>query len=200
MLVLFYIYNYGEKERYIVLQIKKNAIAVATAVLISANFTAVAFAQEPVLNGPAVEMAANLEGTELVKNTTEDIAISDDEIKIIAKILDVEAGADTKDNRIGIAEVIKNRIDSPMFPNSVKKVVTQPHQFSNYKFGDLTEENIQIVKDVFSERVSLLSDDAFFFRNPDKCKSAKRGQDWGNYKFEKTLGLHDFYYYEDKNL
>ncbi len=114
------------------------------------------------------------------------------EVEMLAKLMYAEAGGDVIEDRIGVAEVVKNRVISSGFPNTVEDVVTQRRQFANYTTGKLTDENLMIAEEVLSGKLSILNEDVLFFRNPIKC-SAERGDDWNSKPFEVALGLHDFY-------
>ncbi len=120
---------------------------------------------------------------------------SDADIIALAMLIDAEAGSDSLENRVGIAQVVKNRLNSELFPNTVIGVITQKNQFADYTNGSPKEENIVIAKTILTSQTDIFSKNILFFRNPDRCKDGNRGEDWNGRTYVLTLGKHDFYRY-----
>ena len=55
----------------------------------------------------------------------------DDELDCLAKTISHEARNQPYEGQLAVAQVIMNRVESPLFPNSICGVVHQRHQFSN---------------------------------------------------------------------
>lgn len=91
-------------------------------------------------------MAADLvEETKLCEN---DIAKAD--IEYLAKLIYGEArGVRSTEQKAAVVWCVLNRVDSPLYPDSIEAVVTQKYQFSGYSESyPLTEEFMEIAEDV----------------------------------------------------
>lgn len=74
----------------------------------------------------------------------------DDDIQLLAACVEAEAGNQSLYGKRLVADVILNRVDSDIFPNTIHGVITQPHQFSTYWNGamdkaEVTDETYQAV-------------------------------------------------------
>lgn len=69
--------------------------------------------------------------------------LSDEDITLIEKTVQAEAGNQSIQGRRYVAAVIINRVDSPAFPDTVKGVLSQDGQFSTYKHLSSTEATWQ---------------------------------------------------------
>lgn len=69
---------------------------------------------------------------------------SEEEIDMMAVICYREARGEGIEGMRLVVDVILNRVDSEFFPNSVKDVISEPHQFSTYRKGDMTEKDLTI--------------------------------------------------------
>lgn len=97
------------------------------------------------------------------------IAPSEDE-KLLARIINAEAGNQPYDGKLAVGNVIMNRVKSPQFPNSIKEVIYQSKQFSSVSNGSINKEpnveSIQAAKDVINGK-KILNDDVLFFYEPN---------------------------------
>lgn len=134
----------------------------------------------PVINVPSDTQEASLS------------QYSEDDIYLLAQLVYHEANTEGLNGWIGVAEVVKNRVNSPDFPSTIKEVVYQPGQFAgNDEIKDMkpTDEEIQVVKDVLSGNLSIFNNpNVLYFRN---AKGSK--EDWGNFKWTKEINHHEFY-------
>lgn len=102
----------------------------------------------------------------------------DDYIMICSVVQGETAGASLEWSEL-VAEVIKNRIQSSEFPNTVYEVLTQPNQFDaiqNYYNGiDINLVTYQAVTNVFTNKDYLTAhrlDGATYYCNPDILDSS----------------------------
>ena len=111
---------------------------------------------------------------EITENNTEEIIeeetiksyISEDEMNLIALVVMAEADGQCEEGRRLVVDVILNRLDSPIFPNTIYEVIYQPEQFACMWNGRIDvcyvkEENLKLVKE---ELYSRFNYDAVFFR------------------------------------
>ncbi|MEG0354948.1 MAG: NlpC/P60 family protein, partial [Lachnospiraceae bacterium] len=85
---------------------------------------------------------------------------SSDELYLLAQIIGLEAGDENRDGMIATAEVIRNRMLSGKFPNTISGVVSQQGQFQPYYMVDSytpNEEQLQIARDVMESGLSILN-------------------------------------------
>lgn len=61
------------------------------------------------------------------------IDMSHEERELLAKIVFLESGNQSLTGQRCVVEVVLNRVLSPLFPNTVRGVLSQPNQFSTYK-------------------------------------------------------------------
>jgi hypothetical protein len=77
---------------------------------------------------------------------------NESDVEMIAKTIYGEArGEKSVMRRAAVAWVILNRVDSddPYYPDTVREVIEQPHQFAGYSPDKpVTEENAEIARDV----------------------------------------------------
>lgn len=106
-------------------------------------------------------------------------------LKIIAK---AEANSENIEGKIAVMQVVLNRTESTIFPDTVKEVVLQPNQFTtmnrNYKIKP--DEDCEIaLEEVMTGSYRDLK--ALFF---DSCKDSWASR---NRKFVCKIGNHNFY-------
>lgn len=61
------------------------------------------------------------------------------ELRLMASIINCEAGAESYQGKLAVGIVIMNRIKSKDFPDTLKKVIYQPGQFSPVRNGSLNK-------------------------------------------------------------
>lgn len=69
---------------------------------------------------------------------------TEEEIDMMTVICYREARGEGIEGMRLVADVILNRVDSEFFPNSIKDVISEPHQFSTYRKDDMTEKDLTI--------------------------------------------------------
>lgn len=86
-----------------------------------------------------------------------EIIQQDDDIKLLAACVEAEAGNQDLLGKRLVTDVILNRVDSDIFPDSISGVIKQPHQFSTYWNGamdqaEVSDETYQAVYMELEER------------------------------------------------
>jgi len=61
------------------------------------------------------------------------------ELRLMASIINCEAGAEPYQGKLAVGVVVMNRIKSRSFPNTLKKVIYQKYQFSPVRNGSLNK-------------------------------------------------------------
>lgn len=57
----------------------------------------------------------------------------DEELECLAKVISSEARGEPRSGQLAVAQVVINRVESPLFPNTICGVVYQRSQFSNIR-------------------------------------------------------------------
>lgn len=132
------------------------------------------------------------------------ITYTDEELYLIAQTVWHEARGEGSNGWIAVAEVIKNRVLNPLYPETVQDVIYQTGQFSyNEQIVNMipNETEIEVVKMVLDGKVSILGDDnVLWFKNPiiadnyeADIDSTSGIGDWNGHKPYKLIGNHMFY-------
>ena len=74
----------------------------------------------------------------------------DNEIKMLAKVIYREARGESKQYQSAVAWCVLNRVDSPRYGSTIKKVITSPNQFAWYPDTPVTKNQKRISKDVIT--------------------------------------------------
>lgn len=77
--------------------------------------------------------------TAIINQTEETAALipEDDDLELLAACVEAEAGNQSLYGKRLVADVILNRVDSDVFPDTISGVISQPGQFSVYSNGIL---------------------------------------------------------------
>ncbi len=113
--------------------------------------------------------------------------MSDSDFNALCKIVEAEDGHDCIEGRIGIANVILNRVRSPFHPNSIMGVLTAPGQFGPVRNGAFaaavpSASTIAAVKEAVAGKNTVGS--ALYFH---------RGSSWGGRTLVASVGAHGFF-------
>ena len=126
--------------------------------------------------------------------TNDTLEISTAELYLVAQTMTHEAKYEGEDGLAAVGEVIYNRYHSDLFPDTIEEILFQKNQFvgaEELKQINPTDESLIIARRIFSGGDRILYDDnIYFFRN---AKGST--EDWGKYKYETTIGHHQFYSY-----
>lgn len=63
------------------------------------------------------------------------IPFTDQDLDLLARLVNAEAGAESLTAQIGVAAVVINRVQSSNFPNNIRDVIYDPNQFSPVRNG-----------------------------------------------------------------
>lgn len=86
------------------------------------------------------EVISEMEKVEETSYTYHAIEISDDDIELFERIVMAECyDFFTEDEMLIIASVIRNRVESSSYPNTVRGVITEKNQFETYSNGRYLE-------------------------------------------------------------
>ena len=139
------------------------------------------------MTAPEPEKAAPV-----VINTPVSQSASEDDVMLLAQLITHEALNQGLNGWIAVGEVVRNRVNSSLFPASYREVILQKGQFTNA--GSLSaikprQEIIDTARAVMEGRLSVLgSTQALYFRNA----YGKTGN-WGKHAVYKKIGQHTFY-------
>lgn len=61
------------------------------------------------------------------------IQITHEEIELLSRIVQLEAGGEIRESKYATTETILNRVASPKYPNTLTEVLSQKGQFSTWK-------------------------------------------------------------------
>jgi spore germination cell wall hydrolase CwlJ-like protein len=131
--------------------------------------------------------------------------ISDDELYLLAKIIECEARDEPFDGKLAVGLVVLNRVRSPKFPNTIEGVIFQKGQFQPITDGgwatkepspeafDAARRVLEGV-DVNGENGRPVGDAKFFIYEAIADQSSI-GWFKSKLQYVTTIGNHDFYTY-----
>ncbi|MNN10224.1 Spore cortex-lytic enzyme precursor [compost metagenome] len=111
--------------------------------------------------------------------------------KLLSKITQVEAGYESYEGQLAVANVILNRVKDSQFPSSIHDVIYSGKQFPAAHNGKLDKSVpnasvLRAVKDALNGKNNV--EDAVYFFNPDVSK----GSFWSSLDVVTTIGNHSF--------
>jgi len=130
-------------------------------------------------------------GTKLVLHDGSTVTVTSEEVELLARVVQAEAGGEPFEGKVAVAAVILNRVRSSRYPDSVWEVLHQPGQFTPVEQGKLPKKaDASCVEAV---RRALAGEDptggALFFYNPHTTQSAEF---WATKQVIKRIGNHNF--------
>lgn len=116
---------------------------------------------------------------------------TEEDLTLLAKITMVEAGYESYEGQLAVANVILNRVNHSKFPNSIHGVIYSGKQFPPAHNGllDKSKPNASVLraaKDALNGKNNV--EDAVYFFNPKVSK----GSFWSSLKVIVTIGHHSF--------
>lgn len=124
---------------------------------------------------------------------------SDSDVLLLAKLIEHEAGGESFNGWAAVGEVVMNRVKSSEFPNTIRDVIYQKHQFENvYAISDIDPrpEMISLARLVIEGKIKIFNNDqVLFFKNPMTTDGVPAAvpYDWGSLKWYTSIGHHAFY-------
>ena len=134
-----------------------------------------------------------------VNNFSEIIDFSENDINLLAQLIMSEAGGEGLNGQIAVAEVVRNRIMSPLFPDNIRDVIYQPGQFERVEriTGYTPSRDVlRIAKAAMTGQISILNNpNCLYYKNPMITDGLEPTDpvDWGDYKYYTSIGHHAFY-------
>jgi N-acetylmuramoyl-L-alanine amidase len=127
------------------------------------------------INNSIARMEQNAPAQVKIKESnTTTINISDNDIDLLARIVRAEAQTEPFEGKVAVAAVVLNRVESPKFPNTIRKVIYQRGQFQPVRNGQINrpadEESIRAVYAALTDMRSIAKGSLFFY-NPDIATS-----------------------------
>jgi N-acetylmuramoyl-L-alanine amidase len=97
------------------------------------------------------------------------------EIDLLARLVRAEAQTEPFEGKIAVACVVLNRVESSLFPDTIKEVIYEPGQFQPVSNGEIhepaDEDSIAAVKEALTEKRNIVPESTLFFYNPDIATS-----------------------------
>lgn len=128
-----------------------------------------------------------LEVTEL---TEEDIAEENywDELELLAQVVEAEAGNQDMTGKRLVVDVVLNRVDSPLFPDTITEVLEQPGQFTTMWNGAVEDAGYHMQQDDYDAVMmevtgKRLDYDIYFFTAGEYNASCKPAYIHGDHYF-----------------
>lgn len=137
----------------------------------------------------------DITGDYVPRQGIEGLDYTQDELEWLAKIVSAEAQGEAMEGKIGVANVILNRLKSPDFPDTIYGVIFDRNygvQFTPVANGTVynepTADSYQAAKQAL-EGVSMVGECLYF------CNPVTSTNDWipNNRIYSQTIGQHDFY-------
>lgn len=122
-----------------------------------------------------------------------------DEVLLLARLMVHEAKGEGINGWIGVGEVVKNRVSSALFPNTVSDVIYDPGQFSfveRLEYITPSEEFITVARMVLEGNLQILNDpEVLYFKNPSITDGipASTRHNWKDHTWVTYINNHAFY-------
>lgn len=96
------------------------------------------------------------------------LGFSLEDVDLLNRLVESEAGAEPYEGKIAVANVVINRIKSDKYPNTIRDVIYQPNQFEVVSLGTIytknpSDETIQAVRDVLNGSKAVTDDITLFW-------------------------------------
>lgn len=121
-----------------------------------------------------------------------DLTYTDSDVYLLGQLIYNEANGEGINGWIAVAEVVKNRLDSELFPNTLNEVIYANGQFADsdkIKTRVPTESQLMVAEEVLKGNMLIFNNkDVLYFRN-----AGGSTQDWGKFPFYTTINNHQFY-------
>lgn len=138
----------------------------------------------------------NMDQEQVLKNLPQYEGYSSEDLLWLSKIVEAEARGESYDSKLGVANVILNRVEYGAYPNTVKAVIFDRKngvQFTPIMNGSVnnypSDESVLAALDALEGKNN--AGDALFFLNPRLATST-----WvqNNREYAFTIGGHSYFY------
>ncbi|NEY72490.1 cell wall hydrolase [Bacillus mesophilus] len=122
-------------------------------------------------NSQETRMKANNPSTVKVQETNQstNLSISEEDFDLLARIVRAEAQTEPFEGKVAVASVVLNRVESPLFPDTIREVIYQRGQFQPVSNGQINKpadkESIRAVHAALSD-MRHIANGSLFFYNP----------------------------------
>lgn len=125
------------------------------------------------------------------------VNFTEEDVYLLAQTIHHEAHTEGINGWVGVAEVIRNRMESEKYPDTLRGVVFQKDDDGKTQFESCeeipgiepTDDELKIARAVLSGNLSIFNDkNVMYFRN---AKGST--QDWGKFPYFASINNHQFY-------
>lgn len=124
-----------------------------------------------------------------------------EELTCLSKVIFHEARGESLQGQIAVGFVVKNRVESKLFPNTICEVVHQRKQFTDFSKrknydnhdSELWDKSMNSAVLVFLGKRTDNTKGALFYLNPYKVSKKVLTKWTKHYRLHKTIGNHQFY-------
>ena len=121
-----------------------------------------------------------------------DLYYDQDALYWLSRIINAESGNQSLEGKIAVGNVVMNRVESPLFPDTIKGVLYQRNQFSPVQNGSIwltpNAESVVAAKLVLDGAET--AGDSLYFVNPRLAPNSWASR---NRAFVATIGAHAFF-------
>lgn len=114
----------------------------------------------------------------------------EDTLYWLSRIINAESGNQILEGKIAVGNVVMNRVNSPLFPNTIYDVLYQKNQFSPVSSGTIKKSpnsNSVLAAKLVMDGAQVVPNALFFSRSGMSCYASK------NRPYITTIGAHAFY-------
>ncbi len=96
--------------------------------------------------------------------------ISATEKDLLARLVEAEAKGEPYEGKVAVATVVLNRVDSPLYPDTITEVIYQDRQFTPVANGEINKPASEESKRAVNEALAFhgLGQGSLYFYNPKK--------------------------------
>lgn len=115
---------------------------------------------------PIMLLAATLAGAGTIETETERL-YSDEDVWYLSRVIQAESGYCQREMMEGVGSVVLNRVESDLFPNTVKEVIEQPGQYSTLSWlsSQVPTDEVMDVTISLLENGSIYPEDVLYQAN-----------------------------------
>lgn len=138
------------------------------------------------------EEVSELDNDELSIDTNDELFI-DPNFGLMCLVVEAEAGIESLEGKIAVANVILNRVANSYYPNTIESVIMQPYQFETVSNGrinkvEISEETIEAVYQATHGKEVVPKNTLFFYNS----KLVSEGHSIRKRPIVKVIGRHTF--------